>query len=280
VDNTNPSSSTAAAGINDALTALREQKIRESLRAAGIETNVLRPFLMSRTNVATERKMSGAAWGSMLGYILLLLMFSGGMYPVMDMTVGEKERKTLEAFLVSPALRREIVMGKTLAAITSILLTAVLTLASMVYSFRGLGNGSPSAAAARLRQTLGTIPLDSGSVAMIALTLIPLAVFAASTMFAIALKARTFKEAQSYLMPLTMLVIFPALLGGLPGLQITPPLCLIPIFNASQMIRAILLGEASMLNFAITTAANLFYASLAFLLATRMFDDEQVLFRS
>jgi hypothetical protein len=53
------------------------------------------------------------------------------------------------------------------------------------------------------------------------------------------------------------LVIFPALLGGLPGFKITPALCLIPSFNASQIIRGILLGEASMLNFEVTRAANL-----------------------
>lgn len=280
VDNTNPSSTAAAGTITEALTAARDQKIRDSLHDAGIDPGILRPFLISRTNIASQRKMSGAAWGSMLGYVLLLLMFTGGMYPIMDMTVGEKERKTMEAFLVSPALRREIVMGKTLAAIASILLTACLTLASMVYSFRGLGSGGSSPQAVQLRQTLGTIPLDARAISMIALTLIPLAIFAASTMFAIALKARTFKEAQTYLMPLMMLVIFPALLGGLPGLQISAPLCLIPIFNASQMIRGILLGEASMLNFGLTMAANLFYAGVAFFLATRMFEDEAVLFRS
>ncbi len=39
-------------------------------------------------------------------------MFTGGMYPVIDMTAGEKERRTLEAFLASPAARQEIVLGK------------------------------------------------------------------------------------------------------------------------------------------------------------------------
>jgi sodium transport system permease protein len=99
-------------------------------------------------------------------------------------------------------------------------------------------------------------------------------------MLAIALRARSTKEAQSYLIPLTFLVVFPAFLGGLPGLQITPVLCLIPIFNASQMIHGILLGEVSMLNFSVTMAANLAYALIAFIMAGRMFEDENVLFRS
>jgi sodium transport system permease protein len=178
----------------------------------------------------------------MLGYLLLLLMFSGGMYPVMDMTVGERERKTLEAFLASPALRREIVFGKTFG---------------MVYSLKRGTVSAQTPNAAELRQMMGTIPLDPRTVTLIALTVIPLAIFAASVLFAIALKARSFKEAQTYLMPLMMLVIFPAFLGGLPGLTITPALCLIPIFNASQIIRGALLRDVSMVNFGVTLAANL-----------------------
>jgi sodium transport system permease protein len=61
---------------------------------------------------------------------------------------------------------------------------------------------------------------------------------------------------------------------------LTPALCLVPILNASMMIRSILLGDASMLNFAVAVGANLVYAAIAFLLATRMFQRESVLFRS
>ena len=106
------------------------------------------------------------------------------------------------------------------------------------------------------------------------------ALFAASVMFAIALMARSSKEAQTYLMPLVFVVIFPALLGGLPGLEVSPALYLIPIFNTSQIIHGILLGDVSMVNYGITLAANLTYAGIAFVLATRMFQDERVLFRS
>ena len=281
VDSSNPISSAAGDGIRIVLDELKERTIRNSLRNSGIAASVLTPFNVHRQNIAGERKMAGALWGSMLGYLLLLLMFSGGMYPIIDMTAGEKERKTIEPLLASPAARREIVVGKTLAAMTAILVTALLTLASMVYSLRG-GGGLKTRGpnAAELQQMLGTIPLDAHTVLMIVLTLIPLAVFAASVMFAIALKARSFKEGQSYLTPLILLVIFPAILGGLPGFEMTPVLCLIPIFNASQIIRGILLGDVSTVNFAVTMAANLTYAVIAFVLATRMFEDESVLFRT
>jgi sodium transport system permease protein len=274
VDRSNPSSSAAGDLIRTALTDLKDQRIRENLRNSGIPETVLNPFTIKRENIAGERKMAGAAWGSMLGYVLLLLMFTGGMYPVIDMTAGEKERKTLEAFLASPAARREIVIGKTMAAMTAIFLTAALTLGSMVFSLKNANFGGRSA------DVFGTIPLDTHTLTLIVVTLIPLAIFAASVMFAIALFARSFKEGQSYLTPLALLVIFPALMGGFPGFEITPVLCLIPIFNASQIIRGILLGDVSMTNFAITTAANLVYAAIAAVIATRTFENEKVLFRS
>jgi sodium transport system permease protein len=277
VDSSSPTSSAAADKIRTALTELRERQIRENLRASGIPETVLTPFTIKRTNIAGERKMSGAIWGSMLGYILLLLMFTGGMYPVIDMTAGEKERKTLEAFLASPAGRLEIVMGKTLAAVTAIFLTAAVTLASMVYSLKG---SRMSARSEELQRMMGTIPLDVHTVSLIVLTLIPVTIFAASVMFAIALFARSFKEGQSYLTPLALAVVFPALLGGLPGLELTPTLCMVPIFNASMVIRGVLRGDLSMTNFAITLAANLFYAAIAFVIATRQFEKESVLFRS
>ena len=276
-DNSNPTSSAAAARVRLALDDFKDEKVRESLRGSGIPASVLTPFVVKRTNLAGARKMAGMAWGSILGYLLLLMMFTGGMYPIIDMTAGEKERKTIEALLASPATRQEIVVGKNLAAVTAILITAMLTLGSMVYSLK---SSNLSSKVPEAQEMLRTIPLDVHSVTLIAATLVPLAMFEASLMFAIALFARSYKEGQSYLMPLLIVVIFPALMGGLSGLKMTPLLCVIPIFNASQMIRGILLGEASTANFAIMTAANLVYAGVAFVIATRQFENESVLFRS
>lgn len=277
VDSSNPTSSAAADRVRLALDELKDQRVRESLRTSGIPASVLTPFMVKRTNIAGARKMSGMVWGSMLGYVLLLLMFAGGMYPVIDMTAGEKERKTMEALLSSPASRREIVLGKNFAAMTAIFITSILTLGSMVYSLKGSNLSSKSP---EVQEMMRTIPLDTHTVTLIAVTLVPLSMFAAALMFAIALFARSYKEGQSYLTPLVFVVIFPALMGGLGGLEMTPALCLVPIFNASQMIRGILLGDVSAANFAITTAANLVYAGIAYVIATRQFENENVLFRS
>ena len=91
----------------------------------------------------------------MMGYLLLLLIFTGGMYPIMHMTAGEKECKTTEALLIAPVERREIVIGKTLTAILSILVTAGLPLASRVISFKNSGTGARSVEGQRFQEMMG-----------------------------------------------------------------------------------------------------------------------------
>ena len=103
---------------------------------------------------------------------------------------------------------------------------------------------------------------------------------AGALMIAIASFARSFKEAQSYLTPLLLLVILPSLLGGLPGMELSPALSLIPIFNASQLLKAILQGEFTMANFAVTFLANVTYAAICFYFAVRTFRNENIMFRT
>ena len=277
VDRSNPTSDTAGDSLRTILTELKDNQVKQRLKAQNVPETILTPFTLKRVNVAPQRKMAGAMWGTMLGYILLLLMFTGGMYPAIDMTAGEKERKTLELYLSSPAYRSEIVLGKILAAMTAIFMTAMLTLGSIVYSIRygGLGGKNP-----QMEQMMKTIPLDGNAILLIVLTLLPLALLAASIMIAIAILARSFKEGQTYLTPLALIVIFPALIGGMPGLEFTPAMALIPIFNASQVIRSTLLGDLTTINFLLTTGANIVYAAGAFYFASRRFEDETVLFRT
>jgi sodium transport system permease protein len=180
-------------------------------------------------------------------------------------------------FLSSPAARSEIVLGKILATMTAIFLTAILTLLSLVVSLKNAGIGGGNA---RVERMLGTIPLDAASLGLIVLAIFPLSVFAASSMIAIALFAKSFKEGQSYLTPLMMVVIFPALMGGLPGLELTPLLALAPIFNVSQLLRGILTGDYTVTSFVVTMVANLVYAAIAFFIARRTFENESVLFRT
>src|SRR5271167_2189109 len=136
IDKTRQASDIAGERLQVALDKLKIDTVRASLRGSGVSEKVLTPFTSKRVNVASEKKMSGLVFGSALGYVVILLMFTGAMYPAIDMTAGEKERRTLEAVLASPAGRNDIVLGKIAATATAAFITALLTLGSMAYTFR------------------------------------------------------------------------------------------------------------------------------------------------
>ncbi len=276
-DATRQASTVAAERIATALDKFKESGILLKLHEMGVPERVYSPFTVKRVNLARGQRMAGFVWGSMLGYVVVLLMFSGGMYPAIDLTAGEKERKTLEVLLSAPAGRNEIIMGKLLATASAVLITAFLALVSMAFSLRHLSFGKGSSGDAG---QLGPMPADLGTLALVAAALVPTAIMGASLMIVIALFAKSFKEAQSYLTPLVLAAVFPLMAGMLPGLHLTPALALVPLFNVCQLIKEIFLGEYSHESFAVTVASNALYAALAFFAAVQIFKNERVLFRT
>ncbi|SPF42741.1 ABC-type Na+ efflux pump, permease component (fragment) [Candidatus Sulfopaludibacter sp. SbA4] len=212
--------------------------------------------------------------GGLIGYMVILLMFSGCMYPALDMTAGEKERRTLEILLASAASREEIVLGKILAASTAAFLTALLNILSLAYTFQsGMMGGE-------VREMLEGVRIDPRSILLVLAAVLPTAVTAAAVMITISSFAKSFKEGQSDLTPLIMLVVFPAVIGMLPGVETSPALALLPVFNVSQLIKAVFAGEYNAGAFAMSFASNFVYAAVAFVVAVRIFNREDVLFRS
>ncbi len=273
-DQTKRSSQMAAVRIRAALAAFKETSVKLKLIALGVPDSVAEPFTVKPVNLAPEKNMVRMLWGGVLGYCVVLLMFTGGMYPAIDMTAGEKERRTLEVMLSSPASRGAIILGKICATTTAVMVTALLSMTSLIVSFHFADFGIQAGKAA------DRFPIEAGSIALVVVALAPLALWAASLMVAIALLAKSFKEAQSYLTPLVMAAVFPMVLGMLPGLQLTPALALVPLFNVCQLIKEIFSGEYSRTAFAITMVSNVVYAAVAFFAAVRVFSNERVLFRT
>lgn len=274
VDASRQGSLVAADRMRAALDGLKARKIRESLAGSGISENILTPFTVDRVDVAPKGKLAKTMLGGMIGYVVILMMFSGCMYPAIDMTAGEKERRTLEILLCSPAGRNEIVLGKILAASTAAFVTAVLNVASLTFSFQS-GVMGPE-----IHKMLEGVRLNPTAVLLVLLALLPTAITAAAVMITISLFAKSFKEGQSYLTPLIMLVVFPAIIGMLPGMDANPLLAMLPVFNVTQLIKTIFNGEYTAVSFLLPFGSNVLYAAVAFYMAVRIFKREDVLFRS
>jgi sodium transport system permease protein len=109
---------------------------------------------------------------------------------------------------------------------------------------------------------------------------VPVAVLFAAVAFSIALFAKCYKEAQSYLAPLMIVVILPAVIGMLPGIDLNPRLALVPLLNLSLVCKEMLSGVWHWNYIGIIFGSSCLYAAAALALAVRMFKREDVIFRA
>jgi sodium transport system permease protein len=258
----------------------RDTVVKERLAAKNLPETVLKPFEVKQENVAPPEKVSGAAFGGIIGYMVILLCMTGAMYPAMDLTAGEKERGTMETILSSPISRMHLVLGKFFLILTAALGTAALSVLSMGVSFSLLGHYTERTAGGHDAAAGLLLRLGPKTVISVFLVALPVAVLFSATLMTIALFAKTYKEAQSYLTPMTFVVIIPAVAAMLPGVELTPKLSLIPILNVSLLCKELVAGTYHWNFIAIIFTSTCVYAAAALFIAIKMFQRESVLFRS
>jgi sodium transport system permease protein len=256
----------------------RERTVREHLRARNLPASLVRPFEIDEMNVAPPEKVGGAILGGLVPYFVILLCLTGAMYPAMDLTAGEKERGTIETILCSPVSRTHLVLGKFLMVLTASVATAVLSISSMSASFL-YAKGMVTALASERRAAL-QVTINPKAVVAVFCMVLPLAMLFSAALLTIALFAKSYKEAQSYISPLMIVVILPAVVGLLPGVELNARLALIPILNTSLVCKEIVTGTYHWKFIALIFASSCVYVALALAVAVKLFQREDVLFRA
>ena len=278
----------AVTELEDFFRDLRDRTVADRLTAKSLPASLIKPFEMQRQNVAAPEKVGGNLFGGLVPYLIIILCFTGAMYPAMDLTAGEKERGTMETLLCSPVARGDIVMGKFLMVLTGSLSAMVCSLASMGLSaagagamFAGGGGARIAAAAAAAKATTGVMPtIDLFGVFGVMAMVLPVAVLFAALLFTVALFAKSYKEAQSYVGPMVFIVILPAIVGMLPGIDLNARLALVPILNLSLVCKEMLSGVWHWNYIGIIFGSSCVYAAIALALAVKMFSRESVIFRA
>jgi sodium transport system permease protein len=258
---------------------LRDRAIRERLEARQLPLSLVRPFDIEQKNVAPPEKVGGAILGGMVPYLVILLCLTGAMYPAMDLTAGEKERGTIETILCSPVSRTHLVLGKFLMVLTASVATAALAIISMAASF-GVGKKLLLGATHGAADAALQITITAKAMVSIFFVVLPLAVFFSAALLALALFAKSFKEAQSYISPLMIVVVLPAVASLLPGVELNPALALVPVLNTSLVSKEIITGTYHWNLIAVIFLSSSAYAAVALAIAVKLFQREDVLFRT
>ena len=204
---------------------------------------------------------------SIIPLVLVLMTITGAVYPAIDLTAGERERGTMEALMASPVPRFQVLLAKYIAVVTVALLTAVANLVTMFVTLwlgglLPLLTGGTSFPWLEMLQVLGLLVLFAGFFSAVLLSL---------TSF-----ARSFKEAQAYLIPVMLLSITPGILSLVPGVKLSGILCIAPLVNIVLLARELLSGEVVPEAAAIAIASTIAYAGAAVAVAATLFGSDAV----
>ena len=238
------------------------------LLARGVSPTLAAPLALSEVNLATPEKTAANALG-ILPMFLLIAAFIGGMPAAIDATAGERERGSLEPLLVNPVHRASLVAGKWLAAVAVAWMALLIAVATFAVALSRVP-----------LQDLGVqLRFGPPEAARLLLVALPLALVAGALQIALALFARTFKEAQTYLSAVALLATLPAAFLSLAPLKEAAWMMWVPLLSQALLLGDVMRGEYPPLHWLLSSAGGSLAASAVFLCAAaRLLGNERIVF--
>ena len=235
---TSEQSNEARNRILDVLFEWEENLTIERIESAGLDVeSTLNPLQwdgsISGADVATKGEQAGMLLSLFIPFVLAIWTASAAVQPAIDMTVGERERGTLESLLSLPLSRTELLLGKWLAVVSITAVGVTLQISGLLFGIAYLASDF----------------IDVPSLSFASIFLLALAVGFYGTMIvalylALAMRSKSVKEAGSVLTPITLAMILPILLTQFINLDDVEMFWFgIPFVNVLLGLRELLLNR-------------------------------------
>ena len=270
-------SSYAQQGIRDLAESYRNLLLEENLAKKGLTEDFLYPVLYEAKDSATTSESMGMSMGGSIGMLLMVTIMLGAFYPVIDATTGEKERGTLETLLTLPVTNFQMIMSKFIAVALFACAAAILSLLSLGGSIIFLVESLTEGAGPVLTGINAGTLVSWMPVLLLVVLVTALLLTAISMCFC--LFAKSFKEANNYITPVMLIVMFASMASMLPSLKLDYQTALIPIVNVSLLVKQVMGQQMDLALAGITIGVNLCFSILVIWLLSRIYNSENVLFK-
>lgn len=273
-DNTSQKSSMIMGYIGSLIDDFSTNIVAQRLESKNIDTSILSPI--NTTTRSPEKEDSGMGkllLSMMLPMMLVIFAASGPIASAVDLGAGEKERGTLEPLLTTQANRTSLLWGKFLAITTMGIATSLAFIGGLGLSIRN----SPEAFG-MVDNT--SFALEPRALVVIGLITIFLTMVFGALALSISIYARSFKEAQTYLAPLSFIGMLGFTSYFIEPKSMSPAFLHIPIINAVAIIKELTLGIFNITHLLILFMWMLVYIGIAIFFARYMFTKEEVIFRT
>ena len=243
----------------------------QRIEAGGLDADsTLNPLRWDGTiadaDVATKGEQAGLLLSLFIPFVLALWTASAAVQPAIDMTVGERERGTLEALLSLPLSRSELLMGKWLAVVTITGVGGALQVAGLLFGI------------AFLAEDLVNVPsISIGSVLLLTLAVGLYGTMIVALYLSLAMRSKSVKEAGTVLTPITLAMIVPILLTQFINLDDVESFWFaIPFVNVLLALRELLLDRIILEHVLIWISVSVFVSALTIRYAAKQFSREDI----
>ncbi|WP_417897976.1 ABC transporter permease [Bacillus haimaensis] len=249
--------------VTSALAVFEKSVIAERLEAQGTAQELVQPFMLEQKEI-TEDNPSINLVALLIPLILGLAIGIGAGPAASDLFAGEKEKKTMEALLMTPVNRMTLLVAKWLTIVSLGSLTGIITLIVVALEINYLTENLRSA-----------VSLGDNVYAIVAFSIlvsIIYAMFVATLLMVTSIMGKTVKESQSYSTPIMMVGMFPIMMiSGIGINELQFHHFAIPIMNVFTILKELSFGIINYEHLGLMIGSNLVCIVVAFIIARVMF---------
>ncbi len=194
-DSSNRQSNSGVARVQRLLAGFSRERATLSLALRSVSPELLEPVQVEERDLANAQARV-VQLTSMLPFFVLMAVLYGALNAALDSTAGERERGSLEPLMMNPASAWSLALGKWCAVSSIAMLIAVLS------SFSFL----PAQALLRSDTLQAMFRFGAGEATLFLLCLLPFAAAFSALLMAVAIRSKSFKEAQASSSVLMLLV--------------------------------------------------------------------------
>ncbi len=281
----NMKSELSASKVQQAVSSYQRGVVGQRLEAAGLNAAVLTPVTITTVDASSQAERTSGQLSWLIPFFIAIWTLTGGQMTAVDATAGEKERGTLEVLLVAPVRRAEVVAGKFIATMLFGLSAASMAIIGFLVGSLVMQNVFVPRLGEQAEAIVGVmgggLSVSFVAILLLLVSALLLAGFVSALLLGVGMFARSFKEAQSYIAPLSFVFVLPAVALQFKDLiGLSDAVYYVPVFNVlvlmDNVVRGTFTGDEVLITWAVMAVACLLL--LRFALAN--FKRESVIFRN
>ena len=222
-------------------------------------------------DLATAEDAAGSFFAMMMPLLLMIFLYSGCAAVAPESIAGEKERGTIATMLITPIRRSDVALGKILALALISMISAASSTVGAVLALPKMMGGMTEGVSADIYSIQDYLLLAA---VIFSTVLVLVTVISILSAF-----AKTIKEAQTYVMPVMLVVMGLGIVGMFGGgaSQELAEYC-IPLYNSVQCMVGVFSFSVLPLGVAATVGVNVAVTLVGVVILARMFNSEKIIF--